>query len=134
VVAIPFPTALVAEHLTGRYRSGGPVAAVVYGAVMIVISLSFNAMGAYMARHSGALVSPRSGELLRGAILHLNARPSARMHIPSWSIGLVGYLIGTAVAALVSAAAALAVYGLLAIYYLFNHLPQPTGADPGPDG
>jgi uncharacterized membrane protein len=131
VVAIPFPTALLAEHLTGRYRSGGVVAAVVYGVVMIAISVSFNAIGMYMVRHPAALRSARSGELLRGAILQLGARPSAGLRVPRWSIGLLGYLVGTLVAALVSAAAALAVYGLLAVFYLFNHLPEPS--DAGPD-
>ena len=42
VVAIPFPTALVAEHLTGKFRAGGPVAAVVYGLVMIAISVGYS--------------------------------------------------------------------------------------------
>jgi uncharacterized membrane protein len=134
IVAIPFPTALVAEHLTGRYRSGGAVAAVVYGAVMMAISVSYNVIGMYMVRHPGALVSARSGQQLRGAILQLDARPSVRVHVPRWSIGLIGYLVGTLVAAFVSAAAALAVYGLLAIFYLFNHLPEPYAAGPGLDG
>jgi uncharacterized membrane protein len=130
VVAIPFPTALVAEHLSGRYRSGGSVAAVVYGAVMIVISISFTAIGSYMARHPEALVSARSGELLRGAILHLKGLTAEGMPFPRWSVGLLGYLVGALVAAFVSAAAALAVYGLLAVFYLFNHLPEPSEAGP----
>jgi uncharacterized membrane protein len=134
VVAIPFPTALLAEHLTGRYASGGGVAAVVYGAVMIAISVSFNAIGVYMVRHPGALVSARSGQLLRGAILHRDARASAGMHVPRWSIGAFGYLAGALVGALVGAAAALAVYGLLAVFYIFSHLPEPSEASPGLDG
>jgi hypothetical protein len=36
---------------------------------------------------------------------------------------------GTLVAAFASAVAALAIFGLLAVYYLFDHLPSPGEAD-----
>ena len=43
IVAIPFPTALVADHLTGRAGANGQanVAAVTYGLVMIAISVGY---------------------------------------------------------------------------------------------
>jgi membrane associated rhomboid family serine protease len=37
---------------------------------------------------------------------------------------------GTLVAAFLSAGAALAIYGLLAVYYLFEHLPSASGDPP----
>ena len=68
VVAIPFPTALVAEHLTGPHSSGGSVAAVLYGIVMIVISVFYNAIWEYLVRHADALGSPATSRQLRGAV------------------------------------------------------------------
>jgi uncharacterized membrane protein len=133
VVAIPFPTALVAEHLTGPDRSGGSVAAVVYGAVMIVISLCYNAIWEYLVRHAQALGSRSTRQRLRDSIPGFGASPPLQM-IPRWSIGLVGYLAGALVAGFVSAGAALAVYGALAVFYLFNHLPDPVAvaeSEPG---
>jgi uncharacterized membrane protein len=135
VVAIPFPTALVAEHLTGPNRSGGPPAAVVYGAVMIVISLCYNAIWEYLVRHAQALGSPSTRQMLRDATPGFPAWPAGPARpaglgpvrkVPRWSIGLIGYLAGALIAAFVSAGAALAVYGLLAVFYLFNHLPDPA--------
>jgi hypothetical protein len=43
-----------------------------------------------------------------------------------FSAGLGGYVAGTLIAAFVSAVAGLAIFGLLAVYYLFNHLPDPS--------
>src|SRR5262252_9980582 len=45
VVVIPFPTVLVAQHLTGM---GGTAAAVTYGLVMIAISLGFTGLWIYV--------------------------------------------------------------------------------------
>ena len=126
VVAIPFPTALVAEHLTGPHSSGGSVAAVLYGIVMIVISVFYNAIWEYLVRHADALGSPATTGQLRAAVPGFGVRVSPEVRIPRWSIGLAGYLAGTLIAAFVSPGAALAIYGLLAVYYLFNHLPDPV--------
>jgi uncharacterized membrane protein len=126
IVAIPFPTALVAEHLTGPDRAGGPVAAVIYGIVMIVISLCYNAIWEYLVRHAEALGSSSTRQMLRDAIPGFGSGP-ALSRIPRWGVGLIGYLAGVLLAAFVSAAASLAVYGALAVWYLFNHLPEPAG-------
>jgi uncharacterized membrane protein len=139
VVAIPFPTALVAEHLTGPHSSGGSVAAVLYGVVMIVISVFYNAIWEYLVRHAGALGSAATSQQLRQAVPGFGVRFSPDVRVPRWSIGLAGYLAGTLTAAFVSPGAALAIYGLLAVYYLFNHLPDPaavaassgSGREPG---
>jgi uncharacterized membrane protein len=132
IVAIPFPTALIAEHLTGPNRSGGQAAAAVYGAVMIVISVFYNAIWWYLMQHAEELGSVSSQQTLRGSIPRLGTGPLLS-RIPRWSVGLVGYAAGTLVA-FVSAGAALAVYGLLAIFYLFNHLPNPPREEPAPGG
>jgi uncharacterized membrane protein len=128
VVAIPFPTALVAEHLTGPNKAGGPVAAVIYGAVMIVISIFYNLIWQYMVRHAEALGSSSTGDMLRESIPGFGRGP-VLSRIPRWSLGLAGYLAGVLIAAYASAGAALAVYGALAVFYLFNQLPEPAGPD-----
>ena len=130
IVAIPFPTALIAEHLTGPDRTGGQVAAAVYGAVMIVISVFYNLVWVYLMHHADELGSASSQEMLSGSIPRLGTGPLLAK-IPRWSVGLVGYGIGTLVA-FVSAGASLAVYGLLAVFYLFNHLPTPARDRPEP--
>jgi uncharacterized membrane protein len=134
VVAIPFPTALIAEHLTGPNSSGGPAAAVIYGVVMIVISICYNAIWRYVIRHAEALGSRSTRELLRAAIPRVGVRVAPAVRIPRWGIGFGGYLAATVIAALVSPGVALAIYGLLAIFYLFNHLPNPATMAGGPPG
>jgi uncharacterized membrane protein len=126
VVAIPFPTALVAEHLTGKYKAGGSAAAVIYGIVMIVISLFYNAIWEYLVRHAEALGARATRQALRDAIPGFGSGPGVAAKIPRWSLGLAGYAAGALIAAFWSAGWALAVYGALAVYYLFNHLPDPV--------
>ena len=118
VVAIPFPTALVADHL---HDAGGTAAAVTYGLVMIAISCGFTAIWIYIGAHPRELGAP--------AI----TRESFRTSAPRFTVGPLVYAAGTLVAAFLSAAAAVAIYGLLAVYYLFEHLPSP-GGEPGQPG
>jgi uncharacterized membrane protein len=126
VVAIPFPTALVAEHLTGPDASGGRPAAVVYGLVMVVISLFYNAIWLHLIGHAGALGSRNTKQQLLASL----PRVGGRLKIPRWSIGLGGYLAGLLVALAWSAAGALAIYGLLSVFYMFNQLPAPVSEAP----
>jgi uncharacterized membrane protein len=121
IVAIPFPTALVAEHLTGKFRAGGPVAAVVYGLVMIAISVGYSGMWLYLQAHRDRLGASARMRSVRAASIRFSA-------------GLAGYVAATLLAAFVSAAAALTLYGVIAVYYLFDHLPDPAGADAGSAG
>jgi uncharacterized membrane protein len=112
VVAIPFPTTLVAEHLLG---SGGGPAAVTYGLVMIAISAGFGGVWVYVVTHATRL----------GAVL---PPETLRQSVPGFTIGGAGYVAGTVVAAFGFPVAALIIYGALAVYYLFEHIPSPEAA------
>jgi len=120
VVAIPFPTALVADNLTGM---GGTAAAVTYGLVMIAISLGFAGLWIYVVTHAAALGAAMPPEALRQSI-------------PGFTGGLIAYMAATLIAAYVNAVAAVIIFGLLAVYYLFEHLPSPAedGSRPGDEG
>jgi uncharacterized membrane protein len=115
IVAIPFPTALVAEHLRG---SGGNAATVTYGIVMIAISAGFDALWVYVATHGPALGATVPPQALRSSI-------------PGFTLGGAAYVVGTLVAAFVSAVAGMVIFGALAVYYLFEHLPSPAEDAPG---
>jgi TMEM175 potassium channel family protein len=110
VVAIPFPTALVADHLT---KSGGAAAAVSYGLVMILISISFGGLWVYVVTHAEKLGGQAQPEALRRSI-------------PGFTGGLLVYAAGTVLAAVGLPVVALIIYGVLAVYYLFEHLPAPA--------
>jgi uncharacterized membrane protein len=112
VVAIPFPTALVADHLTGSAGGGAQanVAAVTYGLVMMAISIGYASVWIYLAAHPEALGARRR--------VH---RPRASTF--RFTVGNAGYVAGTLVA-LVSPVAALIIFGLLAVYYMIEHLPS----------
>jgi uncharacterized membrane protein len=102
VVAVPFTTALVAENLRPHTpAASAQIAAVVYGLVMIVNSVCFSAIWLYLARP---------------------ARPPLATTV-RFSGGLIAYLVATLVA-IVSAPPALIIYALIAIYYVFEHLPS----------
>jgi uncharacterized membrane protein len=123
IVALPFPTALVADHLTGSPGShGATVAVVTYGLLMIAISVSFGGTWVYISRHLDELAGRQP------------ARP-ARMATLRFVSGNAGYVAGTLIA-LASPVAGLIIFALLAVYYLFEHLPEPVGdeaAESGPD-
>jgi uncharacterized membrane protein len=126
IVAIPFPTALVADHLRAP-GSSAAIATVTYGLVMIAISAGFAGLWVYVVTHAPALGAALPPEALRDSI-------------PGFTLGGAVYAAGTLVAAYVSALAGLIIFGALAVYYLFEHLPSPGGeAEPGsadgqPDG
>jgi uncharacterized membrane protein len=115
IVAIPFPTALVADHLNDS--SEGKVAAVTYGLVMMAISVGYGLIWTYVIRHQQAL-SAQNLALSRTATVRFTA-------------GNAGYVAGTLVA-LVVPVAALIIFGLLGVYYMFEHLPDPGADDSDP--
>jgi uncharacterized membrane protein len=112
IVAIPWPTALVADHLR---KPGGAAAAVSYGLVMILISVGFAGLWIYVVTHAARLGGRVETETLRRSI-------------PRFTGGLLAYVAGTVLAAFGLPVAALILYGLLAVYYLFEHLPAPADA------
>jgi uncharacterized membrane protein len=116
IVAIPFPTALVADNLT---HAGGTAAVVTYGLVMIAISCGFAGLWIYVVTHAPAL----------GATVPPDA---LRQSIPGFTGGLAVYAGATLIAAFLSPLAALIIFGLLAVYYLFEHLPSPAEEGPFP--
>jgi uncharacterized membrane protein len=109
IVAIPFPTQLVAEHLRG---SGGTAATVTYGLVMIAMSAGFTAIWVYVVTHAPSL----GAAVPQGAL---------RRSAPGFTLGGAVYVAATLIA-LWSPVAALIIFGLLAVYYLFEHLPSPA--------
>jgi uncharacterized membrane protein len=113
VVAIPFPTQLVAEHLRG---GGGTAATVTYGLVMIAISVGFAGLWIYVVTHPEQLGAESPGDALRRSV-------------PGFTGGLLVYVAATLIA-LFSPVASLTIYGLLAVYYLFDHLPSPVKSAP----
>jgi uncharacterized membrane protein len=110
IVAIPFPTALVAEHLVGLDAKHGQAetAVTTYGLVMIAISVGFGSIWVYMAAHQAKLQAH-------------HVRPP-RLATLRFTGGNVGYVGGTIIA-LFQPVAALIIFGLLAVYYLT--VPQP---------
>ncbi len=113
IVAIPFPTQLVAGHLRG---SGGTAATVTYGLVMIAISAGFDAIWVYVVTHAPSL----GAAVPQGAL---------RRSIPGFTLGGAVYVAATLIAAFWSPLAALIIFGLLAVYYLFEHLPGPADGE-----
>jgi len=113
IVVIPWPTALVADQLR---HSGGAPAAVTYGLVMIFISLGFAGLWIYVVTHAAKLGGRLEPETLRRSI-------------PGFTGGLLGYVAATVLAAFGLPVAALILYGLLGVYYLFEHLPAPVSAE-----
>jgi uncharacterized membrane protein len=107
VAAIPFPTALLADYLQAGHDER--LAAAVYGATMAVMGITFGLIWAY-AVLSGDLLHPRINRAL------------ARRSLLIFAAGNPLYLLAIGVS-LVSAEAALAIYALLALFYLFDALP-----------
>jgi uncharacterized membrane protein len=120
IVAIPFPTGLVADNLN-HGRPDATAAVVTYGLVMIAISCGFAGLWIYVATHAPSLGAAVPPEALRKSI-------------PGFTGGLGAY-VGATLIALFSPLAALIIFGLLAVYYLFDHLPSPAEAGPeaGPE-
>ena len=114
VVVIPFPTSLVAEHLQG---AGGVAATVTYGLVLIAASLGFAGLWIYVVTHAERLGGQAQPEALRRSI-------------PGFTGGLLVYVAATVIAAFGAPLIALIIYGLIGVYYLFEHLPSPSGALP----
>jgi uncharacterized membrane protein len=116
VVAVPFPTALVADNLAhGTKVESARLAAVVYGLLLTAISIAYSGLWMYVAANQARLGNRKIRTPVEATI--------------RFSAGLVGYVAGTLVAAFGSPYVALVIYAAIAVYYLFDHLPDPTGGD-----
>jgi uncharacterized membrane protein len=117
VAVVPFPTALAGEELAKHLRGDdAKTIMVTYGLVMIAMSICFSALWWYLVFHPRML----SERLEKAAV---------RRSIPRFGAGFAGYVIATFLA-LVSPLAALVLFGVLAVYYAFEHLPVTRKLDP----
>ncbi len=107
VAAIPFPTALLAEYLHAGHDER--LASAIYGATMALMGISFGLMWAYA--------------IFGEDLLHENVEPDrARRSLLLFAAGNPLYLLAIG-ASLLSAELGLAIYALLALFYLFDVLP-----------
>src|SRR5690349_3629730 len=111
VSVIPFPTRLLAEYLL---EPGATVAAAIYSVTMLVMGMAFGGLWMIIARRPGLLHHPLD---------QITRRTTMRR----FAAGQVFYA-GAVGLSFVSAVAALALHGLLAVYYCFDQL-TPGSAD-----
>jgi uncharacterized membrane protein len=113
VAAIPFPTALLADYLQAGHDER--LASAIYGATMALMGIAFGIIWAYA--------------VLSEDLLHDTIDPDrARRSLLIFAAGNPLYLLAIGVS-LLSAKLALAIYGLLALFYLFDVLPPLERAD-----
>ena len=123
VAVIPFPTALLSDYLGEGHDDR--LAAAIYGGTMWAMGLAICAIWAYAVR----------GGLLQEGV----DRELARRSLLMFAVGIPAYPLGIGVSAL-SAKLGLAVYALVALFYLFDVLPPlrrgnpkyPTSTESGP--
>jgi uncharacterized membrane protein len=113
VSVLPFPTRLLAEYLTDK-GSDSSIAAAIYSAAMLAMSVAFSALWLAVTRDA--------------RLLHENVdRAASRAQLRRFGIGLIFYL-GTIGLSFYSAIITLAVHAALALYYCFDQL-TPAKAD-----
>ena len=113
VALIPFPTALLADYLQAGHDER--LASAVYGASMVLMGVTFGSIWAYA--------------VLRGALLHEGVdRARARRSLWIFAVGSPLYVLAIG-ASLLSPTLALAIYALLALFYLFDVLPPLKQTD-----
>jgi uncharacterized membrane protein len=105
VAVLPFPTALLAEHLRS---DGSHVAAAIYSGNMLGCAIGFQSLWRWIVHDQGLLHA------------HIDHR-AARAGQGRFAIGLFVYA-ATVALAFVNAIATLAVHGAIAIYYVFDQL------------
>ena len=114
VAAIPFPTALLAEHL--RDGADSHAAAFAYSAVMFLMGVSFSLLWSRAVRGGRLLDRPMN-------------RDEERVAVRRFGIGMLAYLAMMGVA-LVSAPFTLAGHLLIAVYYVLDQLPSASEQTP----
>jgi uncharacterized membrane protein len=114
VVAIPFTTSLLSEYL----RAGGAdarTAAVVYSAVMLLMSTGFAGLYTYLATHPALLADGVDPVAVRASIVRFS------------TVGTVLYVV-TLLIALVSAPLCLLAQFLIGLYYCFQQIRPASPA------
>ena len=107
VAAIPFPTALLADYLQAGHDER--LASAIYGATMALMGVAFGLIWAYA--------------VLSDDLLHEKIDPErARRSLLMFAAGNPLYMLAIG-ASFLSAELALAIYALLALFYLFDVLP-----------
>ncbi len=106
VAAIPFPTALFAEHLTDRESSHA--AAVLYSGLMVTMSLCFIALWQWVITHPN---------LLHGHVDVEAAKGTSRR----FGVGILIY-VATVGLAFISGMATLFAHLVIGLYYCFDQL------------
>jgi uncharacterized membrane protein len=113
VAAIPFPTALLADYLQAGHDEH--LASAIYGATMALMGIAFGLIWAYA--------------VLSDDLLHESIDPHrARRSLLMFAAGNPLYLLAIGVSFL-SAELALAIYALLALFYMFDALPPLEGRE-----
>ena len=107
VAIVPFPTSVLDEYLLSD--RGATVAAVLYGAVGLLIAVAFSAIFFYATRDERLLVDRAHARRIR---------EEGRL----FPIGLAAYAAGIALA-FVAPVASVAIYGLTALFYALPQLP-----------
>jgi uncharacterized membrane protein len=113
---IPFPTAVVAEHL-GDPGQAARTASALYSGVLLLMGLAFGALFAWVTHTDRLLHRLPPPEVVRAARLRFMVGQAvyAAAFVLSW----------------VSAPLALALCGLMALYYAFDQASVPAEPEPG---
>jgi len=114
VVSIPFVTSTIAAYLRAG-NGDASLAAALYLGVFEGMSIAFSVLfwRAIRSAHAQVAFTPEQ----------------ARQATIRFGIGNLGYITGIGIA-FVSAPASLAISGLVAVYYLFEHTPAPERPQP----
>lgn len=115
VVFIPFPTALLAEHL--KSGESDHIAAIIYSGAFLGMSLAYGALWSYITHHRHLLGVELSDDEIR--------RVSRR-----FQVGTPFYAVQLAFA-FISPALVLALNGALALYYMVAGMRSPMVAERG---
>ena len=113
VVAVPFPTALIADSLRTHPNVSAEVAAVAYGVLLTAMSVAFASIWLYISAHQDKLCSRP-----------IPASPGSTIR---FTIGGVGYAAGMLIG-FAHPAVSVILYAAIAVYYVFEHLPDPSSA------
>jgi TMEM175 potassium channel family protein len=112
---IPFPTAVVAKHLRDTGEAA-QTAAALYCGVLLLTSFAFAGLFAWVTHDDRLLERPPPPGVVHAARLR-------------FMVGLVVYAVAFALA-WVSAPLALALCGLMALYYAFDQASVPAAVEP----